>query len=195
MNYEALAQTAMRGVVRLALERVIAQGLPSDHHFYITFETPAPGVTLSDVLRDRFPDEMTIVLQHQFWGLKTSDEGFEVTLTFSKMPETLVVPWTAVKSFFDPSVKFGLQFRAGLGGSGVAPQTGKSEPAAKSSIKSPVEGGAKETTKFDAARPARPTPKDADVKADAKDGATPDATDAKPAAPGEVVSLDAFRKK
>ncbi|HRE59811.1 MAG TPA: ClpXP protease specificity-enhancing factor SspB [Micropepsaceae bacterium] len=187
MNYEALAQAAMRGVVRMAIERAATQGLPGDHHFYITFETSAPGVGISDALRERFPDEMTIVLQHQYWGLKTTEEAFEVTLTFSKMPETLTIPWTAIKSFFDPSVKFGLQFRAGLGGSGVA-APGKSPAAKAPAAKTPTATGAKEATKLDPAR------KDAEAKAPAKDGEGSPA-EAKPAAPGEVVSLDAFRKK
>lgn len=187
MNYEALAQAAMRGVVRMAIERAATQGLPGDHHFYITFETKAPGVTISDVLLERFPDEMTIVLQHQYWGLKTTDEAFEVTLTFSKMPETLTIPWNAIKSFFDPSVKFGLQFRADLGGSGVA-GPGKPQGAAKTPAAKAPASAAKEATKLGATR------KEADAKTPAKEGDAPTA-EAKQAAPGEVVSLDAFRKK
>ena len=100
MNYEALAQTALRGVVRLALERVAKQGLPGDHHFYITFESKHPGVKMSDWLKERYPDEMTIVLQHQYSGLHVGPEHFEITLSFQKIPEQLYIPFEAVKVEF-----------------------------------------------------------------------------------------------
>lgn len=110
MRYDLLTQDAMRGVVRTALEKVQKDGLPGEHHFFITFMTQAPGVEISDVLMGRYPHEMTIVMQHQFWGLDVSEKEFQVGLTFNKIPERLKIPFSAVKGFFDPSVQFGLQF-------------------------------------------------------------------------------------
>ncbi|AHB49517.1 hypothetical protein W911_15705 [Hyphomicrobium nitrativorans NL23] len=110
IDYEGLAQEAMRGVVRKVLARVAKSGLIGDHHFYVSFETEAPGVTLSKRLREKYPREMTIVLQHRFWDLIVSEDRFEVKLTFDGIPERLVVPFSALKVFFDPSVRFGLQF-------------------------------------------------------------------------------------
>ena len=112
IDYEALAQDAMRGVVRSVLARTAKSGLPGDHHFYISFDTQAPGVVLSKRLRDKYPEEMTIVLQHRFWDLHVTEDRFEVKLTFDGIPERLVVPFSALKIFFDPSVRYGLQFEA-----------------------------------------------------------------------------------
>ncbi len=111
IDYEALAQDAMRGVIRAVLTRVAKDSaLPGDHHFYISFDTQAPGVSLSKRLKEKYPHEMTIVLQHRFWDLSVTDERFEVKLTFDGIPERLVVPFAAIKVFFDPSVRYGLQF-------------------------------------------------------------------------------------
>ena len=111
IGYEALTERALRGVVRQALERVAAQGLIASHHFYLTFKTHDPGVDIPDYLKERYPDEMTIVLQNQFWGLKVEEDKFEVTLSFQKLPAKLVVPFAALTAFADPGVQFGLQFR------------------------------------------------------------------------------------
>jgi hypothetical protein len=110
INYEALAQDAFRGIVRTVLTRVAKTGLPGNHHFYISFGTRTPGVSLSNRLKEKYPEEMTIVLQHRFRDLIVSPTQFEVKLTFDGIPETLVVPFAAVKVFFDPSVPYGLQF-------------------------------------------------------------------------------------
>ena len=110
IDYEGLAQEAMRGVVRTVLVRTAKSGLTGDHHFYISFDTESPGVSLSKRLKEKYPREMTIVLQHRFWDLIVTDERFEVKLTFDGIPERLVVPFSAIKVFFDPSVRFGLQF-------------------------------------------------------------------------------------
>jgi uncharacterized protein len=110
IDYDALAQEAMRGVVRAVLTRVQKTGLPGDHHFYIAFDTRHPGVVLSKRLKSKYADEMTIVLQHVFWDLIVTDVRFEVKLRFDGVPERLVVPFAAVKVFFDPSVPYGLQF-------------------------------------------------------------------------------------
>src|SRR4051795_8288808 len=110
MRYDLLAQDALRGVVRNALRKVERSGLPGDHHFYIAFNTHHPGVRVSERLRQRYPNEMTIVLQHQFWNLIVGEDEFGVELSFNDIPEKLVIPFAAVKGFLDPSVQFGLQF-------------------------------------------------------------------------------------
>lgn len=110
MRYDLLAQDALRGVVRSALQRVARTGLPGDHHFYIAFKTRAPNVLISERLLAKYPSEMTIVLQHKFWGLDVGEDRFVVELSFDNIPERLIVPFSAVCGFFDPSVQFGLQF-------------------------------------------------------------------------------------
>ena len=110
IDYEALQQDALRGIVRAALQQIAKTGLPGEHHFYISFLTQAPGVVLSKRLKEKYPHEMTIVLQHRFWDLIVSDDRFEVKLTFDGVPERLVIPFSAIKVFIDPSVHFGLQF-------------------------------------------------------------------------------------
>lgn len=110
MRYDILAQEALRGVVRKVLAEVAKTGLPGEHHFFISFATRAPGVRLSEKLLGQYDKEMTIVIQNQYWDLKVTETAFEVGLSFDGVPETLVVPFTAVKGFFDPSVQFGLQF-------------------------------------------------------------------------------------
>lgn len=112
IRYDTLAQEALRGVVRTVLQRVANTGLPGDHHFYVAFDTKADGVSISDRLREQYPEEMTVVLQYQFWDLEVSDDRFEVKLAFNNIPERLVVPFRAIKAFYDPSVQFGLQFGA-----------------------------------------------------------------------------------
>ncbi len=113
MDYPKMVEHAMRSVVREALNRAAEHGLPGVHHFYITFRTRGAGVMISDTLAARFPEEMTIVLENQFWGLEISDQGFSVTLSFGGRQERLVVPFAALTAFVDPSVKFGLQFGDG----------------------------------------------------------------------------------
>jgi len=109
-QYEKMVENALRGVVRDALQRAAREGLKSAHHFYIGFDTHMPGVVIPDHLRTRYPDEMTIVLQHQFWDLEIAEEGFSVTLSFHKQLERLVIPFAAIRSFADPSVSFALEF-------------------------------------------------------------------------------------
>ena len=102
----------LKGVVRKILTEAARDGLPGEHHFYVTFRTGAPGVRLSQRLREKHPEEMTIVLQHQFWDLSVGEHSFEVGLSFSGVPERLLVPFDAISTFFDPSVQFGLKFEA-----------------------------------------------------------------------------------
>jgi hypothetical protein len=109
-DYASMVETALRGVVREALARTVKDGLRGAHHFYLSFRTGAPGVAIADYLRDKYPEEMTIVLQHQFWGLEVREQDFSVTLSFQNRPEQLTIPFAAVASFADPSVNFALQF-------------------------------------------------------------------------------------
>jgi len=165
IRYDVLAQEAMRGVLRRVMSDAAKQGLPGDHHFYITFLTQAPGVKLSPRLTTQYPQEMTIILQHQFWDLIVTEERFEVGLSFGGVPERLVVPFDAIKSFLDPSVQFGLQFNIG-------------EAAAE-----PAESDKAGASIALAAAPAQPATEAG------TDG------EAKPSEGAEVVRLDRFRKK
>jgi len=122
IGYQALTDAALRSVVREAIRRAEAQGLIGSHHFYLTFKTHFPGVDIPDFLREQYPDEMTVILQHQFWGLKVTEEHFEVTLSFRKVPATLSIPFAAMTAFFDPGVQFGLQFRGSEDGEGALPR-------------------------------------------------------------------------
>ena len=110
MRYDLLAQNALKGVVRDALRIAETTGLPGEHHFYIAFNTKHPGVGMSDKIAQRYPREMTIVLQHQYWNLKVHEDRFEVELSFDNVPEHLIIPFDAIKGFLDPAVQFGLQF-------------------------------------------------------------------------------------
>jgi len=113
MHYEALAQDALRGVIRAALEQAASpSGIPGDHHFYITFKTRARGVTVPPDVVAKYPDEMTVVIQHQYWDLAVEPDLFSVMLKFGGMPKVLTVPYSAVVRFYDPSVQFLLQFEA-----------------------------------------------------------------------------------
>ena len=110
IRYDVLARDALRGVLRRVLTDAAEHGLPGEHHFFITFMSTADGVKLSPRLLAQYPEEMTVILQHQFWDLVVTEDRFEVGLSFGGVPERLVVPFGAIKSFFDPSVQFGLQF-------------------------------------------------------------------------------------
>src|ERR1035441_5657109 len=110
IRYDLLTQQALRGVVRSVLSDAAKKGLPGDHHFFIEFDTLAPGVRMSDRLRAQHPEKMTIILQHQFWDLTVNEQGFEVGLSFGGITERLAIPFEAIHGFFDPSVQFGLQF-------------------------------------------------------------------------------------
>ena len=111
LRYDKMVEQALRGVVRQAVEEVMAYGLPGDHHFYITFLTDYPGVEMPEKLRERYPHDMTIVLQYQFYDLSVDKEKMGVTLSFNNMPERLVIPLGAISIFADPSVNFALQFQ------------------------------------------------------------------------------------
>jgi hypothetical protein len=179
IRYDLLTQQALRSVVRTVLIDAAKQGLPGEHHFYISFDTRAPGVKVSPRLRTQYPEDMTIVLQHQFWDLIVSEQGFEVGLSFNGVPERLIVPFDAVKGFFDPSVQFGLQFE-------TTPESAPvEEPAAEPEKKKPR--GKKTPAVVEAEKP-EPAPAAGREAAPAPE---PD----KPTGGAEVVRLDRFRKK
>jgi hypothetical protein len=121
IRYDLLTQDALRGVIRTVLTNAAAKGLPGDHHFFITFDTRAEGVRMSPRLKASYPEEMTIVLQHQFWDLDVGEQSFSVTLSFQKQLEQLTVPFAAIRSFADPSVNFALEFSV--------PEAAAAEPA------------------------------------------------------------------
>lgn len=136
LDYDRLVEDAMRGVVRRALEEVAEKGLPGDHHFYITFLTRHPAAAVPPRLASQYPDTMTIVLQHQYYGLEVHSTHFEVTLSFNRMQERLHVPWEAVTVFHDPSVDFGLRFSR----HGVAPLLPAAEAEAADGAGEPAAG-------------------------------------------------------
>ncbi|HET7805703.1 MAG TPA: ClpXP protease specificity-enhancing factor SspB [Pseudolabrys sp.] len=182
IRYDLLTQQALRGVVRSVLTDTAKKGLPGDHHFYISFDTKAAGVDMSDRLRAQYPDEMTIILQHQFWDLKVSEDEFEVGLSFGGVPERLTVPFDAINGFFDPSVQFGLQFEEVAEGEERSAPANAQEPVSKKkrSPSNPPPAPAADVpttrTTAPASAPKREKPE-------------------KPAGGGEVVRLDRFRKK
>jgi len=191
IRYDLQVQDALRGVVRKVLADAARDGLPGDHHFYITFRTHAPGVKLSQRLREQYPEEMTIILQYQFWDLKVDELGFEVGLHFKNVPERLSVPFDAIAGFYDPSVQFGLKFESQEEG-----EDGE------------IEGEEDEETTIDlgpVANPPRPAPREAEKKprgAGAEPKLAPASGKADEAAAeksgdegAKVVSIDAFRKK
>jgi len=157
MRYDQLARNALRGVVRAALEHVAENGLPGEHHFYIAFDTHGEGVQISSRLLEKYPREMTIVLQHQFWELEVLEDRFSIGLSFNNIPEKLIVPYKAINSFFDPHVQFGLQFEAD-----------------------------EDTASEDTVTPPQKEPEPEPEKAQPETDTTKE---------GDVVSLDAFRKK
>ncbi|MEY9123423.1 SspB family protein [Bradyrhizobium yuanmingense] len=167
IRYDVLARDALRGVLRKVLTDAAAHGLPGEHHFFITFVSKAEGVKLSPRLLAQYPEEMTIILQHQFWDLTVLEDRFEVGLSFGGIPERLVVPFSAIKSFLDPSVKFGLQFDT----SDVAEVAPDNLPAA------PAPSAVSVTA------PAAEKPEAADEPPPPSQGGA------------EVVRLDRFRKK
>jgi hypothetical protein len=165
IRYDVLARDALRGVLRRVLTDAAEHGLPGEHHFFITFLSTAEGVKLSPRLLAQYPEEMTVILQHQFWDLTVTEDRFEVGLSFGGIPERLVVPFHSIKSFFDPSVQFGLQFEPA--------DTAAETPAVNlPAVPAP------------ASAPSAPT-----APADNKD------EPAKPSEGAEVVRLDRFRKK
>jgi hypothetical protein len=144
LGYDKLIETALRGVVRAALRRAARDGLPGKHHFFLGFRTGAPGVVLPGYLAPRFPDEMTIVLQHQFWGLEVGEDVFSVTLSFQGRSERLTVPFAALTSFADPAVDLRLKFAVP-----AAPPAVPAVPATASAAEAPAPRPAGEIVALD----------------------------------------------
>lgn len=172
LDYDLLVQMALRGVVRDVLTMVEQSGLPGNHHFYLAFKTQHPGVEVPDHLRERYSEEITIVLQYQFWDLKVAEDYFEVCLSFNKRPERLVVPFEALTGFMDPSVQFGLQLQP------------DSSPFGQK------ERGTLAPTEETGPAPAPTTSQEADQQPEAE-AALPTGSDGE----SNVVPLDSFRKK
>jgi hypothetical protein len=186
IRYDILAQEALRGVVRTVLADAAKNGLPGEHHFYVSFDTRADGVRLSPRMLKEYPQEMTIVLQHQFWDLMVTEDGFEVGMSFGGIPERVAVPFAAVKGFVDPSVEFGLRFEEISETQESVPETGNA-PLAQGAERTPAEHKAPRTPP---ALAAVPTPANPEPSA-----TTPSEGPDKPPGGGEVVRLDRFRKK
>jgi hypothetical protein len=190
IRYDILTQDAMRSVVQSVLADAAAKGLPGEHHFFISFDTQAEGVVLSPRLKAQYPKEMTIVLQHQFWDLTVTSDRFEVGLSFSGIPERLVVPFRAITAFADPSVQFVLQFAAVVGDETTDDASVEAEtarpPARHDRVPSPADPLPVAANPAPAAKPAeKPAKKAAKQPADKPDEPTT----------GEVVQFDRFRKK
>jgi uncharacterized protein len=181
IRYDLLVQDALRSVVRKVLADTARAGLVGDHHFNIAFKTQAPGVVVPPAVKSRFPDEMSIILQHEFWDLVVTQDAFEVNLNFSRKPERLIVPFDSITGFSDPSVPFGF----------------KLEPRAPEPATSRAPAAARIQESAPASAPAKTAPaKSSSSPAPAKSGQRAE----KPAAPepagaAKVVSIDAFRKK
>jgi hypothetical protein len=170
IRYDVLARDALRGVLRQVLTDAAAHGLPGEHHFFITLLSTAEGVKLSPRLLAQYPEEMTIILQHQFWDLVVTEDRFEVGLSFGGVPERLVVPFNSIKSFFDPSVQFGLQFEP-------------SDAAAETQATNLAASNLPATPSASAPTAAAPEPESSKDEPE------------KPSEGAEVVRLDRFRKK
>ncbi|WOC17023.1 SspB family protein [Pseudochrobactrum sp. MP213Fo] len=196
IRYDILAQDALRGVIRKVLMEVNKAGLPGNHHFFITFLTEAPGVRISSRLKEKYPEQMTIVMQHQFWDLVVTEQLFEVGMSFGEVAEKLVIPFSSIRGFYDPSVNFELEFDVS-----IALPTGDndSESFEKLELVTELKSNHDEAAEQadTSAKPAKKPAKKADrgktaSKDDTAEAPADDAT-TKPSA--DVVSLDAFRKK
>lgn len=207
IRYDVMVQQALIGVVRKILQDAAKHGLPGEHHFYISFRTDAPGARVSSRLKEKHPEEMTIVLQHQFWDLLVTDHAFEVGLSFGGVPERLLVPFEAMTGFFDPSVQFGLKFAvdealadndAGEDDEKSARGTLAEIAAHEKSIKATGPKLKALNPGDEAATEAKPARKPKKPKTDTASGEpTPPSDDTPPpaASGAQVVSLEAFRKK
>jgi hypothetical protein len=197
IRYDLLVQEALKGVVRRVLGDAARDGLPGEHHFYVSFRTDQSGVRLSPRLREKYPQDMTIVLQHQFDGLNVTDQFFEVGLSFSGVPERLRIPFDALTGFFDPSVQFGLKFET----SEAEQSVGKDEqPDASASEPIPLAPPSKSgVPALKGASPKLPARKGeaAEKPSKGKGAASKKSPEKEPEEGGgaEVVSLDSFRKK
>lgn len=187
IRYDILAQDALRGVVKTVLTEVARTGLPGEHHFYITFNTQAPGVRISPRLLEKYPDDMTIVLQHQFWDLQANDQAIEIGLSFDGIPEKLYIPYTAIITFIDPSVHFSLQFEIEM-----EEEIENPEEQSEGNDDDVLTVLAPNEEEF--SMPEEPAAADKDKESASSDEESAE-EDGKEKEGAEVVSLDAFRKK
>ncbi|HMN73644.1 MAG TPA: ClpXP protease specificity-enhancing factor SspB [Rhodoblastus sp.] len=190
IRYDLLVQEAFRSIFRKVLTDAAQHGLPGEHHFYITFKTGAPGVVMSDRLRAEYPEQMTIILQHQFWDLKVHDQNFEVGLSFRRVPEKLEIPFAAVTGFFDPSVNFGAEFTAE---EVAAANSEVGADAAPALAVVPAEAPVAETPAEKTPAPP-PAPAVRPTRGSASEPAVEPPAEPVDDSP-KVVSIDAFRKK
>ncbi|MFD1199489.1 SspB family protein [Brucella gallinifaecis] len=188
IRYDILAQEALRGVIRKVLAEVAATGLPGNHHFFITFLTGAPGVRISSRLKEKYPEQMTVVLQHQYWDMVVTDQLFEIGLSFGDIPEKLTIPFSAIRGFYDPSVNFELEFDVSV----LQPTSDNDEGDNVSSIELIAPDDASEKAKPKSRSRKKAADKD-EGQAKAESSSEDKETEAKPSA--DVVSLDSFRKK
>lgn len=190
IRYDLLVQDALRSVVRKVLTDAAKAGLQGEHHFNISFKTQAAGVSIPPQMRQRYPDEMAIILQHEFWDLQVGPDAFEVSLNFSRKPERLTIPFDAITGFSDPSVPFGFKLEPRL-----APEAPPAGSEAKPDALPAEPAPAAKPTRLAPASKTAPAP--AKAAHDAKDDKPPEAKpEAKPAeGEAKVVSIDAFRKK
>jgi len=193
IRYDILAQDALRGMVRTVLEDIAKNGLPGEHHFYITFDTGGEGVRVSQRMRAQYPHDMTIVLQHQFWDLIVNEEGFEVGLSFGGVPERLVIPFAVITAFADPSVQFALQFQdVDADGTAAVAPAAAGAPVQDGGAKPPRPPAKQKKGRSVPSLAATPAP--ANPPLPVPTAASDDDPD-KPQGGGEVVRLDRFRKK
>lgn len=185
IRYDVLVQDALRGVVRKVLGDMARDGLVGEHHFYITFRTRGRGVRLSTRMREQYPDEMTIILQHQFWDLSVTEHAFEVGLSFKNVPEMLLIPFDAITRFSDPAAGFDLEFKL----DDEAAETSANDAGSPADLAGAAPEGSPSLTTIEPARPKdgepsrsglRPRPIEEAARGDAQD---------------KIVSIDAFRKK
>ncbi|WP_109316909.1 SspB family protein [Pseudovibrio ascidiaceicola] len=197
IRYDIIIQDALRNAVRKILVEVNRAGLPGEHHFYIAFETTAPGVKISNRLRERYPKEMTIVLQHQFWDLQITEHAFEVGLSFGGVPEHLYVPFSAIKGFFDPSVQFALEFEPGKTGEELPAEFRIAERDLDSveEFHARLESAVEQDEKEEANAAASETEETGSDSEEDKEKSESDETSKDDNGSAQVVSLDAFRKK
>lgn len=189
IRYDILAQEALRGVIRKVLAEVATTGLPGNHHFFITFLTGAPGVRISSRLKEKYPEQMTVVLQHQFWDMLVTDQLFEIGLSFGDVPEKLTVPFAAIRGFYDPSVNFELEFDVSV----VQPTSDNDEGSNISSIELISSEEAPTKSPKSKSKPRKTAAEKEDAATKDKEPADGEETEPKPSA--DVVSLDSFRKK